>query len=426
MVKTSVALAALAGSAAAWPLAMENDALVKRAASGRLNTGGGHPNPTFNAQSQYVDVTDGGPNAFKAPGARDLRGQCPGLNAAANHGFLPRNGRATITQTVTGLAQAYGMSPDLAAFLAIAAIIISGDIPSGQWSIGGGFPSTLPLLLSNPKGIVGTHNKYEGDASIVRGDAYLNNGDVGVFQWRSWNDLYARTGTEGGLTLDKVAEHSLGVTKFSLENNPYAFWGPFSGLVAPAAHDFVVNFMSNHTAEQPGGYLNQDILKQFFAVTGTGAGASGDNPGDFVHNRGQERIPQNWYRRNTVDGYNVPDVFIDLLANEQVAPGILRLGGNTGTVNSYSGVDVNDLTGGAFTSASLFEGNNLACFAFQAAQAGGVDQLDGVLSVVQGALKPLTDQLTSLFSGLSCPQLNSNKFNSQLFQAYPGAGYGTN
>lgn len=83
MVKTTAALTALAATAAAWPTVMQQDALLKRAAAqGRLNTGAGHPNPKFNAQDQYVDVTDSGPNPFKAPGPSDLRGECPGLNAA--------------------------------------------------------------------------------------------------------------------------------------------------------------------------------------------------------------------------------------------------------------------------------------------------------------------------------------------------------
>jgi hypothetical protein len=30
---------------------------------------------------------------FKAPGASDSRGPCPGLNLLANYGYLPRNGK---------------------------------------------------------------------------------------------------------------------------------------------------------------------------------------------------------------------------------------------------------------------------------------------------------------------------------------------
>lgn len=158
--KYSAAIAALAATAAAWPTAMQQNQKLRIARQGgRLNTGAGHPVVSFDADDQFVDVTDGGPNPFRSPGSGDLRGQCPGLNAAANHGFLPRNGRATIQDTVTGLGAAYNMSPDLAIGLAVIAILISGDIPSGQWSIGGGFPSTLPLVLSDPKGIAGTHSE---------------------------------------------------------------------------------------------------------------------------------------------------------------------------------------------------------------------------------------------------------------------------
>jgi hypothetical protein len=59
------------------------------------------------------------------------------------------------------------MSTDLALVLAAIAIAISGDLIAGEWSIGGSFPGTLGLL-GTPTGIVGTHNRYEGDASIVR------------------------------------------------------------------------------------------------------------------------------------------------------------------------------------------------------------------------------------------------------------------
>ena len=53
----------------------------------------------FNAQEQFVDVRPGKPNQFIAPGAGDKRGPCPGLNAAANHGFLPRNGITSVSQS---------------------------------------------------------------------------------------------------------------------------------------------------------------------------------------------------------------------------------------------------------------------------------------------------------------------------------------
>lgn len=203
---------------------------------------------------------------------------------ASNHGFLNRNGIPTIAQTVTGLRAAYNMNEDLSLTLAVIAVALAGDVVSQTWSIGGEYAPALSLggLLGQPRGIVGTHNQYEGDASIVRGDAYLNDGQQ-RFQMRSWNRLYPLAETQDGLTLDKVAAHNDYTVRWSKLNNPYFFQAPFSGAVAPAAHNFVVNFMSNHSEEFPGGYLNGDVLKTFFGVSG--------KPGSFVYNLGQERIP---------------------------------------------------------------------------------------------------------------------------------------
>lgn len=54
----------------------------------------------FSAKDQYV--SNSGDHAFVPPGAGDQRGPCPGLNAMANHNYLPHNGVATISQFVKG------------------------------------------------------------------------------------------------------------------------------------------------------------------------------------------------------------------------------------------------------------------------------------------------------------------------------------
>ena len=56
--------------------------------------------PGFSASEQYVSTT--GANAFVPPGPDDLRGPCPGLNAMANHAYIPHNGVATITEFIQG------------------------------------------------------------------------------------------------------------------------------------------------------------------------------------------------------------------------------------------------------------------------------------------------------------------------------------
>lgn len=61
----------------------------------------------FNPSTQAVSVT--GSNAWQAPGSSDMRGPCPGLNAMANHGYIPRNGFVSIEQVVQGMYDTYGM-----------------------------------------------------------------------------------------------------------------------------------------------------------------------------------------------------------------------------------------------------------------------------------------------------------------------------
>jgi hypothetical protein len=57
------------------------------------------PSLQFSAADQFVDVRPGTTHQFIAPGPNDKRGPCPGLNAAANHGFLPRSGITTVAQS---------------------------------------------------------------------------------------------------------------------------------------------------------------------------------------------------------------------------------------------------------------------------------------------------------------------------------------
>lgn len=96
----------------------------------------------------------------------------------------------------------------------------------------------------------------------------------------SWENFYNMAEE---YTLDHAAAQSDYVTRWSILNNPYYFSAPFAGLVAPAAHNFVINFMSNRSEQNPGGVLTRDVLKSFFSVTG-------DQSGSFVHNRGMERM----------------------------------------------------------------------------------------------------------------------------------------
>lgn len=129
------------------------------------------PHPGFDPQKQLVSIK--GKHKFIAPGPDDARGPCPGLNAMANHGYLPRNGVGSIEDFVKGCYDAFGMGKDLGSFLGIYGAVFDGNLES--YSIGG--PTAhLPIingLLGTPTGLSGSHNKYENDASPIRGDLFI-------------------------------------------------------------------------------------------------------------------------------------------------------------------------------------------------------------------------------------------------------------
>ena len=137
-----------------------------------------------------------------------------------------------------------------------------------------------------------------------------------------FDDIYDRGPR---LTLDKLRDHNKKVHDFSVENNGHFFQPvglhttrtharltqqtptaqPFAGLVPPIAHHFIVNLMSNHSAAEPEGFLDVDVFKSFFAVTG--------ERGSHVWNKGQERIPENWYRRPKSNPYDEARAGVSLL-----------------------------------------------------------------------------------------------------------------
>lgn len=305
------------------------------------------------------------------------------------------------------------MGVDLAQFLSVYGSVIDGDLTS--FSIGGAPPSGLLStvgLLGTPQGLSGSHNKYETDASPTRGDLY-STGDNSKLVLSQFESLFntqpdAATANYDLPTLTKFRAQR---RQESIATNPYYFSGAFSGvLVEPAAYTFIYRFMANKSAEAPAGILNQDVLKSFFAITGSS--------GSFVYTPGNERIPDNWYRRAIGDEYTIPFFLLDALAAAETYPEFISVGGNTGTTNSYTGVDLADLTGGVYNAQSLFEGNNLGCFTLQTAQAAVPDLLKPVFLDVGEGVAELSSAFSNALSPLSCPQLTS--IDETQFNDFPG------
>jgi hypothetical protein len=138
----------------------------------------------------------------------------------------------------------------------------------------------------------------------------------------------------------------------------------------------------------------------------------------FAQTPGYERIPENWYRRAIGDEYTIPYFSLDLNTAALTYPQFLSIGGNTGKTNTFTPVDVLNLTGGVFSTGQLLEGNNLACFGFQAAQQAAPDLLKGVLSDVAGALAQVASAIAPILSEMNCPQLET--IDESQFKQFPG------
>jgi len=208
----------------------------------------------------------------------------------------------------------------------------------------------------------------------------------------------------GSVTMESLTEFRSERFDTQIANNPYFFNGPFTGVaVQPAAYTFIFRFMANHSAEYPAGYLSYDVIKQWFGITG--------EDGNYVANQGQERIPENWYKRAIEYPYETTYFTADLAAAALLHPKFLSVGGNTGKVDTFTPVDVANLTGGLYNSQTFLEGNNAACFAYQLTTQAKPD-------VLLGAVTSLTNAVGKITSALSCPQLEGVD-ESQLEQ-FPG------
>ncbi|CAO2653628.1 Nn.00g030390.m01.CDS01 [Neocucurbitaria sp. VM-36] len=395
--------AALLEAAASDPMLLKRAErfLAERQAGADAATALFEPVPIFNAKAQYVNVSKGSGHEYVAPGSSDLRGPCPGLNAFANHNFIPHNGYATVQQYIDATTKVVGMGPVLAIFLSALGGAIDGDILN--WSIGGK-PSLaqggVTGVLGN--GLIGSHNKYEGDASPTRPDLYQsgNNYKTVTQQFQELIDY----SPGGQVTLDSLTSFRSHRFDTQIANNPYFFNGPFSGvLVQPAAYTFIYRFMANHSAENPAGLLSYDVIQSWFGVQGSN--------GNYNAVQGSERIPENWYKRAVEYPYETTYFLADVLNAAKLHPKFLDIGGNTGTTNSFTGVDITNLTGGVFNSQTLLQGNNLACFLYQLSAQGKPDILLGVLDKLTGAIG-------SIVGSLGCPQLKA--IDAKQLQKFPG------
>ncbi|KAJ8454642.1 heme-thiolate peroxidase [Pleurotus djamor] len=105
--------------------------------------------------SSKIESSD---HTYSPPKPGYKRSPCPGLNAMANHGYIPRDGHDIgLFALVNAMREVYNLSIPLAALLAVAGLILCG-----HWK---GFRRVLDLDA------LAAHNKIEHDASLVHVDA---------------------------------------------------------------------------------------------------------------------------------------------------------------------------------------------------------------------------------------------------------------
>lgn len=159
------------------------------------------------------------------------------------------------------------------------------------------------------------------------------------------------------------------------------------------------------------------MFKSFWGVV------DGDN-GQLEYKRGWERIPENWYKI-PVD-YSLVNLNVDIVSWVLKYPVLASVGGNTGTVNSFTGIDVSDISGGLLNAATLLEGNNLLCYALQVVKTFSPDSLSPLFATLAVPLGLLTGALGTALTDLSCAPFEDLQYKGKplwegLIDAFAGA-----
>ncbi|KAH9863940.1 hypothetical protein J1614_009873 [Plenodomus biglobosus] len=339
-------------------------------------------------------------HAFVPPKANDQRGPCPGLNALANHNYISHDGITSFAEVVAAINKVYGMGIELSLILGIMGTVWTGNPLSLNpgFSIGGGGNDNLLGnvlgLLGDPRGLQGSHNWIESDSSLTRDDLYVT-GNAWTMNMTLFRDIHDRADENGVISMDLLGDQAARRWAYSVAHNPDFYYGPITGMVSRnAGYFFLGRLLSNHTDEHPDGILTQEIFKKFFAVYD-------DGNGGMEYREGHETFPENWYR---IKGeYGLLPLNLDIVRWVSQHPELGSIGGNTGKVNTFTGIDLSNVTGGILNAATLLENNNLLCFVFEVLKTFLPNSLSPLLKTLEVPIKLVTDVLAAPLLSLACP-----------------------
>jgi len=324
---------------------------------------------------------------FIAPTKNDIRGPCPGLNAAANHNFLARDGITTFNELVDAQQNIYNVGYDLAQLLAVLGLTLTdGDLVPQKLSIGCDATTRTsfnPVLTGSEPGLDG-HNKFEADTSLTRNDFFTHGGDNFRFNGTLFGMMSATTGRV--YNRDGLAKYRYERYQQSKAENPNFYFGPLS-LLLFGASSFLYELMPNGNH----GYApDYETISSFFGATDNGDGTYSFN--------NREKIPDKW--TNRVKPYTDFDVGAEIIAQYLEYP--VLFGGNTGNggFNTLSfGSSIQNGTLIAPPDASV-----TACLLYQLATERVPSYLNSILTPTVEALSFVSSKLGARLENLGCPQ----------------------
>lgn len=325
-------------------------------------------------------------HAFVKPGPNDIRGPCPGLNAAANHNFLAHDGVTTFNELVDAQQNLYNVGYDLAVLLGLLGLTLTdGDLVTEKLSIGCDATtrtSVSPALTGSEPGLDG-HNKFEADTSLTRDDYFLGDGDNFSFNGTLFGMM---TNTTKGLyNRDNLALYRAQRYNQSLAENPNFYFGPLS-LLLFGASSFLYELMPsgpNYVPDVP-------TISSFF-------GATKNSDGSWSFN-GEEKIPDNWYNR--VAPYTNNDVTTEIVAQYLEYP--VLFGGSTGKGTFDALPSFGAIQNGKIS--NTITAQQTSCLLYQLATGNIPSYLNSIITPSVNALSFVASKLSGTnFANLGCP-----------------------
>ncbi|KAK5117240.1 hypothetical protein LTR62_005857 [Meristemomyces frigidus] len=321
---------------------------------------------------------------YVAPGPNDIRGPCPGLNAAANHNFLAHDGITTYNELVDAQQNLYNVGYDLANLLAVLGLITTdGDIVTEKLSIGCDATtrtSINPTLTGSEPGLDG-HNKFEADSSLTRNDFFLDNGDDFTFNGTLFGMMDATTG--GNFDRAGLSTYRYQRWHQSQIENPNFEFGPLTLLLYGAA-SFLYELMPNGNH----GYApDLETISSFF-----GAEKQSDGTWGFVH----EKIPASW--TNRVAPYTNNDVTNEIVAMYLENP--VLFGGNTAS-GAFDTISFGAIKDGAISPS--INAADTSCLLYQLTTANIPGYANSAVTPTVDALSFALEKLSPSFKNLGCP-----------------------